>query len=55
VKVEGDLSTKDTSKTIASEPQVFMIFAALTVAGVYVDQCTLHMHKDVSDWHDKAN
>ena len=34
VKVEGDLSTKDNSKTIASEPKVFMIFAALTVAGI---------------------
>jgi len=22
---------------------------------VCVDQCTLHMHKDVSDWHDKEN
>ena len=34
VKVEGESSGKNTSNANASGPQVFMIFAALTVAGV---------------------
>ena len=34
VKVEGEASGENASNAKASAPQVFMIFAALTVAGV---------------------